>query len=273
MSVALWAAAAHAKAGDPILSNAPQASCHVATGKEEAGVHHDGRQLMQEQALLFWKEILRARVRRCDWWLGAMTLAGSLLGDALFGPAISRRPSHSTNLTISNETKSIGAAAREERHILSYPLSILHTSRYSSQQETSDKYPSQFTFRPKAARAIHDPATRTSHAFCSHLRDIANRSLSRTFFEWDIVSRSLSAFRRTRLPALEGAGIRTPIPQQLKARHTQWRIYGSQLACNVGTTWLQYKECKLTATSRANTVSGLSPRSYGINSNCYHITM
>lgn len=88
------------------------------------------------------------------------------------------QPSHPTNLTISIETKSIGAAAqRGETQSKLHTPSIHHHFRSSPQQETSDNSSSQFTFRPNAARAFHEPATqtRTRCAATSGLSPIARR--------------------------------------------------------------------------------------------------
>jgi hypothetical protein len=174
---------------------APHAGCHVAAGDEEAGVHHNGAPATAGTRPVFWKQNLRDAV------------IGGWRSDA--GPVVARRRVvWSSHLSRSqplhqphhfHETKSIGAAAGEERHILSYPPSIHTTSRYSSQQETSDHHSPQFTFRPNAARATHE----TSRAFRSHLGDAANCLPALTFFERSITtSRRLSAFRRTALPAL-----------------------------------------------------------------------
>jgi hypothetical protein len=72
-----------------------------------------------------------------------MTLGGWLLGDALFGPAFSYSPQPLDQPHNFTETKSIEAAAREERHSLSYLPSIHTRSSYFSQQETSDHIESQ----------------------------------------------------------------------------------------------------------------------------------
>jgi hypothetical protein len=80
-----WVPHAQATGGDCNMNMAPPAGRHVvAGGKEEAGPQQLRGVLMQEHGLLFQNTSpVGGR---------AMTWGGRLLGDALFGPAIFRRP-------------------------------------------------------------------------------------------------------------------------------------------------------------------------------------